>query len=100
MVIFPLLFILAGKLIAKLLEGKNQFVLYSLLVYQFVSVFRYLPHFLPYTNEFILEKKLAYKKVADTNLCYGEGEKYLKEYMAKHGRRNFSTRLHLCPARL
>jgi len=85
MVIFPLLFILAGKLIGKLLEGKNQFVLYSLLVYQFVSVFRYFPHFLPYTNEFILEKKLAYKKIADTNLCYGEGEKYLKEYMAKHG---------------
>jgi hypothetical protein len=84
MVIFPLLFILSGKLIGKLIEEKKQFILYSLLIYQFISVFRYFPHFLPYTNEFIPAKKFAYKKIADTNLCYGEGERYLKEYMANH----------------
>ena len=27
---------------------------------------------------------MAYTKIADTNLCYGEGEKYLNEYMTKH----------------
>ena len=29
-------------------------------------------------------KKLAYKKIADTNLCYGEGEKYLEKYLSTH----------------
>jgi Dolichyl-phosphate-mannose-protein mannosyltransferase len=84
MIIFPLLFVLSGKLLGRLLEGKNQLIVYSLLACQFISVFRYFPHFLPYTNEFILEKRSAYKRIADTNLCYGEGEKYLQEYMAAH----------------
>jgi len=34
--------------------------------------------------EFIFKKKLAYQKIADTNLCYGEGDKYLKKYLAIH----------------
>jgi len=84
MIIFPLLFILSGKLIQKLLGGKKQIILYSLLTYQLISVFRYFPHFLPYTNEFIINKKMAYKKIADTNLSYGEGDKYLKKYLANH----------------
>jgi hypothetical protein len=84
MIVFPLLFILSGKLIEKLFEGKKQFILYIFLAYQLVSVFRYFPHFLPYTNEFISNKKLAYKKIADTNLCYGEGDKYLKKYLSNH----------------
>jgi hypothetical protein len=27
---------------------------------------------------------MAYKKIADTNLCYGEGQKYLWEYVSKN----------------
>jgi len=27
---------------------------------------------------------MAYKKIADTNLCYGEGRKYLLEYLRAH----------------
>ena len=84
MIIFPLLYILSGKLIYKLTGKKSQFVLYGLLAYQFISVSGYFPHFLPYTNEFIFKKKLAYNKIADTNLCYGEGDKYLKKYLAIH----------------
>lgn len=84
MIIFPLLFIFSGKIISPLLTGKRQWLLYSLLGWQAISVLRYFPHFLPYTNEFILDKKLAYKKIADTNLCYGEGGKFLKAYLAKH----------------
>ena len=47
-------------------------------------MFSYFPHFLPYTNEFIINKKLAYTKIADTNICYGEGAKYLQQYLAKN----------------
>lgn len=84
LIIVPLLFILSGKIISRLIEGKQKFALYALVVYQSISVCNYFPHFLPYTNEFILDKKLAYRKIADTNLCYGEGSKFLKEYLSRH----------------
>lgn len=84
MIIFPLLYILSGKVISHLMERKKQYIIYGLLLYESISVFSYFPHFLPYTNEFILNKKFAYKKIADANLCYGEGGKFLNEYIAKH----------------
>ena len=59
-------------------------MLYALLAFQFFTVMRFFPHFLPYTNEFITNKKMAYKKIADTNLCYGEGQKFLREYLSEN----------------
>lgn len=55
-----------------------------MLAWQAVAVLRYFPHFLPFTKEFIWNKKLAHKKIADTNLCYTEGGKFLKAYLANH----------------
>jgi hypothetical protein len=49
--------------------------------WQFISVALFFPHFLPYTNEFIINKKYAYKKLADSNICYGEGKKYLNQFL-------------------
>jgi len=83
LVIFPFLFIFSGKIILYLTTGRKQFVLFLLIIYQAISVLRYFPHFLPYTNEFIVNKKLAYKKIADTNICYGEGDKFLKDFLKK-----------------
>lgn len=84
LIIFPLLFIFSGKIIEYFLSVRKHFIIYSLLCYQAVSVLLYFPHFLPYTNEFILNKKLAYKKIADTNICYGEGGKFLQDYLTKN----------------
>ena len=82
MIIFPLLFIFSGNLINKMIEWRKQYILYALFAFQAFSVLRFFPHFLPYTNEFITNKKLAYKKIADTNLCYGEGQKFLWKYLS------------------
>jgi hypothetical protein len=84
LIIFPLLYIFSGRFISKLFEWKKQFILYLLIAWQAVSVFNYFPHFLPYTNEFIWNKKMAYKKIADSNLCYGEGRKFLEKYLVKN----------------
>ena len=84
LIIFPFLFIFSGKIILYIIMRQKQLALYTLLVYQAISVFSYFPHFLPYTNEFIINKKLAYRKIADTNICYGEGAKYLQQYLAKN----------------
>ena len=79
--IFPLLFVNSGWIINLILEKKKKVVLFLLLAWQFISVALFFPHFLPYTNEFIPNKKYAYKKLADSNICYGEGKKYLNQFL-------------------
>jgi hypothetical protein len=84
MVIFPLLYVLTGFFFYKMNSIAANLTGLTLLVYQSISVGLYFPHFLPYTNEFITNKKMAYKKIADTNLCYGEGTKYLLNYLREN----------------
>jgi hypothetical protein len=78
------MFIAAGSFFNFFLEGHKKWILFLLGGCQFVSVAFYFPHFLPYTNEFIYDKKLAYKKIADSNLCYGEGAKFLEKYLREN----------------
>jgi len=84
MIILPLLYIYLGFFVQQLKTNAARYFAFGLIVYQFISVGLYFPHFLPYTNELITDKKMVYKKIADTNLCYGEGGKYLLQYLQKH----------------
>jgi hypothetical protein len=83
-IILPLLYILTGFLFAQNRANLVKYCVYMLIFLQFMSVAVWFPHFLPYTNELIPDKKMAYTKIADTNLCYGEGEKFLLAYMKQH----------------
>ncbi|MBS1565414.1 MAG: glycosyltransferase family 39 protein, partial [Bacteroidetes bacterium] len=83
-IILPLLYIYTGLLTSRLQSLPARAFGYALLVWQLVSVGIRFPHFLPYTNEFITDKKMAYTKIADTNLCYGEGEPFLNDYLHAH----------------
>ncbi len=83
-IILPLLYIFAGYFFAQVKTNTAWYGIYALLAWQFISVARYFPDFVPYTNEFIVNKKMAYTKIADTNLCYGEGIVYLQEYLEQH----------------
>jgi hypothetical protein len=81
LIIFPVLYIFSGGLFQYLQEKKKNIFIYLLILYQLISVSTYFPHFLPYTNEFILNKKMVYKKIADTNIEYGEGRKFLNKFL-------------------
>ncbi len=83
-IIYPLLFIFSGNIINLFFENRKQVLLILLLCWQAISVLLYFPYFLPYTNEFIINKKNVYKKIGDSNLCYGEGKKFLSAYLEKH----------------
>jgi hypothetical protein len=83
-IIYPFLFIFSGNLINLLIKKRKSVLLMLLLTWQAISVFNYFPHFLPYTNEFITDKKQAYKKIAETNLCYGEGKILVTRYLKNH----------------
>lgn len=48
------------------------------------SVYSYSNNYIPYTNEFILDKKFAYKKVGHANLDFGQGYTAAMEYIKEH----------------
>ena len=83
-IILPSLFIFSGVFYSWLQAKGKKWFIFLLLAYQFISVVLYFPHFLPYTNEFIMDKKMVYKKLGDTNLDFWEGRKFLKSYLEKN----------------
>ncbi len=49
-----------------------------------VSTLSYSPHFLPYFNEFVRDRKQAYRILVDSNLDWGQSERYLERYLRAH----------------
>ena len=49
-----------------------------------VSALSYYPHFISYFNEFVPDRKLAYRHLADSNLDWRGNEWYLIEYIRRH----------------
>ena len=49
-----------------------------------ISALSYYPHFISYFNEFVPDRKLAYRHLADSNLDWRGNEWYLAEYIRRH----------------
>ena len=87
LLLLPLLFIFCGSLIVSFSNLNKKMaagVTGILLCWQCISTGSYFPHFLPYTNEFIADKKNAYKIFGDANLYFQEGKIMAKEYLDQH----------------
>ena len=56
-------------------------MVYVLLVYSAATFYFYYPHLIPYTNEFMLNKKMAYRVMADSNLDYKQSEGRLQQWL-------------------
>jgi hypothetical protein len=56
----------------------------TLAAYFFISVLSYYPHYVSYFNEFVWDRKKAYKILADSNLNLGGVNWYAFEYLDKH----------------
>ena len=86
LVVFPLLFVFAGSLLrdGRALPRVARAGLSVALVGLVVSVLSYYPHFLPYFNELIGNRRLAYRVLADSNIDWGQHVWYFKQYMASH----------------
>ena len=86
LVVHPLLFVFGGSLLrdpGELSRG-GRVVLGGLLVWLGVSTLSYSPHFLPYFNEFVRDRKQAYRILVDSNLDWGQSERYLERYLRAH----------------
>lgn len=82
--IYPFIFIFAAGIVPHLKSLFSKCLLAIVCLFLVISVFRYWSNYYPYTNEFILDKKMAYMKVGTGNLEFHQGYFFAKRYMEKH----------------
>jgi 4-amino-4-deoxy-L-arabinose transferase-like glycosyltransferase len=90
--VFPLLHVFAGCLLAPAVWGELRpgarrglaAAGAALAVWLAASVLSYYPHLLPYMNELLPERKLAYRVLADSNLDWGQDSEFVARYLAEH----------------
>jgi len=85
LIIFPLVYILAGSLVAGQmpLPRRARIGLITALTAVAASVLSYYPHFLAYFNELAPDRTQTYRILADSNLDWGQYGNYLEEYRAR-----------------
>ena len=86
LVVYPFLFVLAGSLLRDPGEVPRgaRLALAGLLAWLAVSVGSYYPHMLAYFNEFVWDRKQAYRILADSNLDWGQSRRYVTRYLRDH----------------
>jgi len=86
LVVFPFLLIFCGNL----LQGWRSFgrlrwaSLGALSAYLVISVLSYYPHYIPYFNELVLDRRMAYQYLADSNIDWGQNGWFLRQYWSQH----------------
>ncbi len=86
LVVFPLMLVFASSLLRNW-EGFNAFkrrIVYFGAFFLCISVLSFFPHYIPYVNEIIWDRKQAYRYLADSNIDWGQSEYYLQEYLETH----------------
>jgi len=86
LVLFPILYVFSGSLFSSWTTFSNNQKIASaaLIVFLIASTLSYFPNFIPYFNEFLLDRKMAYKILADSNIDYGQSQYRLKTFMTEH----------------
>jgi hypothetical protein len=82
--VFGLATIFCGRFLADTKSRLRRSTAVILVVWTAASTLSYYPHFLSYFNEFVPDRKLAYRHLADSNLDWRGNEWYLREYIRRH----------------
>ena len=83
LVVSPFLLIFTGRL-ALTWQARSTTIKYlvgALLTYLVVSVLSYYPYYIPYFNELVPDRRLAYRVLADSNLDWGQAGKAVQRYL-------------------
>ena len=88
LIAFPLLCVLSGRLVWYWPAASRawRLAVAGAGTYLLVSLLSYYPHFIPYFNELVRDRKLAYRILADSNLDWRQHLWYLERYLASHPR--------------
>lgn len=84
LLIAPLLFVFGSSVVTFVDTKLKGIVVGALLVWQLFSVARWFPHFLPYTNELVWNKKDAHTIFTDSNIYFQEAGILVGEYLQQH----------------
>jgi hypothetical protein len=78
--------VIAGAAFASFasLSRTRKLSLVLLLLWLTVSTFSYFPHMIPYMNEWVVDRSLAYKILADSNLDWGRNEQLVHEFLKQN----------------
>jgi hypothetical protein len=82
--VFALGIIFCGRFLAEPASNLRNYGAVVLVSWVAASTLSYYPHFISYFNEFVLDRKLAYRRLADSNLDWRGNEWYLAEYLRRH----------------
>jgi hypothetical protein len=82
--VFALGVIFCGRLLAKPESKFRNCAAVVLVSWVAASTLSYYPHFISYFNEFVLDRKMAYRRLADSNLDWGGNQWYLDDYVRRH----------------
>lgn len=66
------------------LYDKYKTVFVGMLLLHIISVSRFLPNLVGYTNELVWNKTKAYKIIRDSSLDYGQAEPWLRSFLKEH----------------
>jgi len=82
--IYPFIFVFAGIIIPSVKSIYQKVLLASVSLFLLISVLSYWRNYFPYTNEFIIDKKMAFQYVGAANLEFKQGEILLQQYLKDH----------------
>jgi hypothetical protein len=82
--VFTLATIFCGRFLAASESKLRRYGALILVAWAAISALSYYPHFISYFNEFVPDRKLAYRHLADSNLDWRGNEWYLAEYVRRH----------------
>ncbi len=86
LVVFPLCYVFAARLLRTGAQRSPLAVTAIVIAIagNVASMAVQFPHFIPYVNELIGQRRLAYRVFADSNLDWGQTRYYLQQYLAAH----------------
>jgi len=82
--VFALATIFCGRFLATPESKLRRYIAVILVAWVAASALSYYPHFISYCNEFVPDRKLSYRRLADSNLDWQGNQWYLKEYIRRH----------------
>jgi hypothetical protein len=82
--LYPFLYIICGALFKWLDTLYVRIFVVAGCTFLLISVLQYWCNYYPYTNEFVYDKKKAYKYVGSGNLEFNQGKSFFEAFLLKH----------------
>ncbi len=86
LVVFPFILIFCGNLLAgwQAFRSVHWAATGLLSAYLVGSVLSYFPNYIPYFNELVIDRRMAFQVLVDSNLDWGQAQQYLTQYLKQH----------------